>query len=153
MRDSFLDWEPESDLSLHLDVLQRGLVLRKLCQRHHHQATPNFKSFHGSVWIKGSSFTLGFYVCFMYACMLFLCLYVVGVLGLLYCAPTLGWVPSFPRILDWPINIWWRNTLVYFCPLSVTNSGLYYKTITIIKMMIISDAPNCGITYDCNWQH
>ena len=30
-------------------------------------------------------------------------------------------------------------------------SGVYYKTITIVIMMIISDAPNCGIiTYDHN---
>jgi len=30
-------------------------------------------------------------------------------------------------------------------------SGLYYKTILISIMAIISDAPNCGIiTYDCN---
>jgi len=29
--------------------------------------------------------------------------------------------------------------------------GLYYKTITIIIMTIVSDAPNCGvITYDHN---
>jgi hypothetical protein len=28
--------------------------------------------------------------------------------------------------------------------------GLYYKTITIIIMTIISDAPNCGVTYDRN---
>jgi hypothetical protein len=28
--------------------------------------------------------------------------------------------------------------------------GLYYKTITIIIMTIVSDAPNCGITYDRN---
>ncbi len=32
-----------------------------------------------------------------------------------------------------------------------TISGLYYKTITIVIMTIVSDAPNCGvITYDCN---
>ncbi len=29
-------------------------------------------------------------------------------------------------------------------------SGLYYKTITIIIMTIVSDAPNCDITYDRN---
>jgi hypothetical protein len=29
--------------------------------------------------------------------------------------------------------------------------SLYYKTITIVIMMIVSDAPNCGIiTYDHN---
>jgi hypothetical protein len=33
---------------------------------------------------------------------------------------------------------------------SVLNSGLYYKAITIIMMMIVSDAPNCGITYGRN---
>jgi hypothetical protein len=34
------------------------------------------------------------------------------------------------------------------------NCGLYYKTITIVIMTVVSDAPNCGvITYDCNWQH
>ncbi len=32
--------------------------------------------------------------------------------------------------------------------------GLYYKTITIVIMTIVSDAQNCGvITYDRNWQH
>ncbi len=32
-------------------------------------------------------------------------------------------------------------------------SGLYYKTITIVIMTIVSDAPNCGVTYDHNWWH
>jgi hypothetical protein len=32
------------------------------------------------------------------------------------------------------------------CPIC----GLYYKTITIVIMTIVSDAPNCGITYDRN---
>jgi hypothetical protein len=37
-----------------------------------------------------------------------------------------------------------------FSMLSYT-SGLYYKTITIVIMMIVSEAPNCGvITYDRN---
>ncbi len=31
--------------------------------------------------------------------------------------------------------------------------GLYYKTITIVIMTIVSDAPNCAVTYDCNWRH
>jgi len=37
--------------------------------------------------------------------------------------------------------ILWRSFLV---------SGLYYKTIMIIIMTIISDAPNCGVTYNHN---
>ncbi len=32
-------------------------------------------------------------------------------------------------------------------------SGLYYKTITIITLTIISDATIWSITYDHNWQH
>ncbi len=39
------------------------------------------------------------------------------------------------------------NTLAYF------SCGLYYKTVMIIIMTIISDAPNCGITYNHNCQH
>ncbi len=31
--------------------------------------------------------------------------------------------------------------------------GLYYKTITIVIMMIVSDTTNWSITYDRNWQH
>ncbi len=31
-----------------------------------------------------------------------------------------------------------------------TASGLYYKTITIVILTIVSDAPNCGITYNHN---
>jgi hypothetical protein len=29
-------------------------------------------------------------------------------------------------------------------------SGLYYKTITIVLMMIVSDATIWSVTYDCN---
>jgi hypothetical protein len=32
----------------------------------------------------------------------------------------------------------------------IDTSGLYYKTITIIIMTIVSDAPNCSVTYDRN---
>ncbi len=28
--------------------------------------------------------------------------------------------------------------------------GQYYKNVTIVRMMIISEAPSCGITYKCN---
>jgi hypothetical protein len=41
----------------------------------------------------------------------------------------------------------------WFLALKMFSSGLYYKTIMII-IMIVSDAPNCGfITYDHNWRH
>jgi hypothetical protein len=32
----------------------------------------------------------------------------------------------------------------------IEGSGLYYKTIMIVIMTIISDASNCGVTYDRN---
>jgi hypothetical protein len=31
--------------------------------------------------------------------------------------------------------------------------GLYYKTITIVKMTIVSDATIWSLTYDRNWRH
>ncbi len=31
-------------------------------------------------------------------------------------------------------------------------SSLYYKTIMIVIMTIVSDATNCSVTYDLNWR-
>ncbi len=45
------------------------------------------------------------------------------------------------------------SQLVHVCVLiSVDTSGLYYKTITIVIMMIVSDAKIWSITYGRNWQ-
>jgi hypothetical protein len=49
---------------------------------------------------------------------------------------------------------WWpkasqhvaQDFSIYF----LKTSGLYYKIITIVIMTIVSDAPNCGVTYDRN---
>ncbi len=38
-------------------------------------------------------------------------------------------------------------------PATIPNNSLYYKTIMIVIMMIISDATVWSVTYDHNWQH
>jgi hypothetical protein len=45
--------------------------------------------------------------------------------------------------------------ILFYIPLALATNirlfcGLYYKTITIVIMMIISDATIWSITYDCN---
>ncbi len=41
----------------------------------------------------------------------------------------------------------------WFTHLKKAACGLYYKTITIVIMMIISDATIWSVTYDRNWRH
>jgi hypothetical protein len=47
---------------------------------------------------------------------------------------------------------WCAIVMLDVTPLSVIN-GLYYKTITIVIMTIVSDATIWSITYNRNWWH
>jgi hypothetical protein len=47
----------------------------------------------------------------------------------------------------------WVASAAYFCGRGIfikIISVLYYKTVTIVKMTIISDATIWSVTYDCN---
>jgi hypothetical protein len=47
-------------------------------------------------------------------------------------------------------SIYKSNLNVKLKGLGAETNGLYYKTITIVIMTIISDATNCGVTNDHN---
>jgi hypothetical protein len=38
----------------------------------------------------------------------------------------------------------------YILTISLNSNGLFYKNITIIILALLSDAPSCGITYNCH---
>jgi len=60
--------------------------------------------------------------------------------------------------LDWKEIARYKHTSLFGLVMSdeekkfykIDTSGLYYKTIMIIIMTIVSDAPNCSVTYDRN---
>ncbi len=60
-------------------------------------------------------------------------------------------LPSFTDIVHLLETI--QRSLLGISMLIKLSSGLYYKTIMIVIMTIVSNATIWSITYDCNWWH